>query len=196
MAADLTGIPLSNVYSGFLHTGGESLSGLPTQVYTGDGQQTSLSVSSTALSVNGSLTVGAVTYPSTSAVAGSIPTLNESGELIFKQISDILTVDPNTPKINGTFSSPTIKFTDSVVTEIISNITTNLFFMPSRATTSRAPAVGNIIQYINWQSPVDGDRAFVAQKIISNISGSRQLNNISFYEFEFISPNWVLTQQY
>lgn len=190
MATDLTGTPLSEAYVGFLHTGGLPLTGSPVQIHTGNGVPTSLSISSTALNVNGSLKVGDITYPAATAAAGSIPTLNSSGVLEFKLISDILSVDSNS-NITGTFGSPTIVFQNNRITSVVSNVTRNVYFMASRGTNSALPTENEIKRNIVWPSPIDGDIAIVIQKVLSATGDGivrNSMTNIAIYEFEYLKP--------
>jgi hypothetical protein len=193
MAQDLTGQQLSNVYQTFLHTDTNELSAGPKNVYSGIGEKTSLSLSTSSTVVTGSLIVNNVTYPLQSGALFSIPVMTSSDNLEFKTLNYVLTSSQVTPITNGTYSSATLTFVDGLISAATNTGSTKIFFIESRAAGSAGKSLETLIASIIWPLPTLNDTAYVFQKVINGLV----MVDLAVYEFKYNpSTGWTLTTTY
>jgi len=189
MAQDLTGQQLSDVYQTFLHTDTNGLSAGPKDIYSGIGEKTSLSLSTSSAVITGSLVVNNVTYPRQSGAVLSFPVMTSSNNLEFKTLNYILTSSQVTPVANGTYSSATLTFVNGIISSATNTGSTKVFFIASRAAGSAGSSIQTLINNIIWPAPVQGDTAFIFQKVNS---GSVMVD-LAVYEFKYnTSSGWTL----
>jgi hypothetical protein len=193
MAQDLTGQQLSNVYQTLLHTDTNELSAGPKNVYSGIGEKTSLSLSTSSAVVTGSFVVNNVTYPLQSGALLSIPVMTSSNNLEFKTLNYVLTSSQVTPIANGTYSSATLTFADGLISAATNTGATKIFFIASRAAGSAGKSLETLIASIIWPLPALNDTAYVFQKVID---GSVMVD-LAVYEFKYNpSTGWTLNTTY
>lgn len=191
MAQDLTGFPLSDVYSTFLHTDTVVLSTGPLSIYSGKGEKTSLSLSTSSVVVTGGFILNNVTFPTTSGPVYSIPVMTSTNSLEFKSLNYVLTSVQAVPVPNGTYSSATITYANGLISSITNTGTTKLFFIDSRVATAPGPDNTQLLNSIAWNAPTQGDIAYILQKVMS---GTTMVDLTVFKYVYNNSAGWQRTQ--
>jgi hypothetical protein len=187
MAQDLTGQQLSDVYQTFLHTDTNGLSAGPKDIYSGIGEKTSLSLSTSSAVITGSLVVNNVTYPRQSGAVLSFPVMTSSNNLEFKTLNYILTSSQIAPVVNGTYSSATLTFVDGLISSATNTGSTKIFFIASRTAGSPGSSTQTLINNIIWPSPAQDDTAFIFQKV----TNGPVMVDLTVYKFVYsVSNGW------
>lgn len=187
MATDLTGLPLSDVYSSFLHTDTVTLTSGLLGVYNGVGEQSALSISSSAVGVNGAFICNNIQYPTAPGEINMIPVMSSGNTLQFRTLQNVLTSTQVTPVQDGVYSSPRITFVDGLVSNVQNTGATKIFFINSRVTNQPGPNLIDLVNFIQWNSqPTTGDIAFVMQKVVRSTG---DLADIDIHKFIFDSSS-------
>jgi len=191
MPESFENLPLTEIWTTFLHISGIQLTTDSQAVYDGRGTKSGLAVSTTGVSAE-NLQVGQITFPTTESTTNNIPVLITPTTIGFKTIVDVLSTAA--PLINGTFSSPVITVSNGVVTKVTgTGGATKMFMLPNRVTTGTSPTIADIIGAIQWLNPYLNDKAFVMQKV----TGTATLADLRIYELTYTGLNqWSLTNSY
>lgn len=193
MAQDLTGQSLSEVYSTLLHTDTTILSSGPLPVYNGVGTKTSLSLSTSSAVVTGSFVLNNVVFPLTTGPIFSVPVMTSANNLEYRTLNFILTSGQTIPVADGTYSSATITYANGLISAITNTGTTKTFFIASRAVNTPGPSIETLITNITWNTPSNGDIAFIFQKVMSGST----MTDITVFNFVYsTSLGWTLQQTF
>lgn len=193
MAQDLTGQSLSEVYSTLLHTDTTILSSGPLPVYNGVGSKTSLSLSTSSAVVTGSFVLNNVVFPLATGPIFSVPVMTSANNLEYRTLNFILTSGQTIPVADGTYSSATITYANGLISAITNTGTTKTFFIASRDTNSAGPGNETLINSITWNTPSNGDIAFIFQKVMS---GTTMVNLTIFKYVYSTSLGWTFQQTF
>lgn len=193
MPANLTNQSISEVYPSFLHFA-TSASGDLQRVYDGVGTGTSLYLSTTSLSIDGTINLNNVRFnvSNVGIAEDSILVWNNNGgspSLNFKPIVNVLAAKNINIGSTGIYSSPVITISNGIISNIYSSGNYKMFYIGSRYASQTQPDSSTLISQIQWLGPVNGDRADVMQKVYTDETKTT-LQDIKIYTFTFNGSVW------
>lgn len=192
MPANLTGNPLSTVYSSFLHLSSTGLTGAMERVFDGTGNGSCMFISTSSISLSGALTVNGVVFPPTGSVENAIPALDGANNLIFRTLNYLLTAANASDVVDGNYSNPTLTMKDGLLQSVYTNGGSKTFFIASRLQSQAGPSVTTLIQTIQWPFPIIGDVSHVMQKVTN---GSAMVD-LDVFKFTYSASGWGTPVQY
>lgn len=186
MPADITGLPIKDVYSGFIHLSSANLSNTLETAFDGVGNASPLQLSLTSVSVNQPFINNGLTYPIADGANSYVITTNGAGTLAFTSFSTLLTATSSANVSDGSYSLPSIDMLNGVVSSITNNKATKVFVYTSRTSAEAGPSTTALLSIIEWARPITGDTAIIFQKVYqSNI-----LIDLTIYKFTYASNTW------
>ena len=185
MPANLTGEQINNIYTSLLHISSTALTNITTPIFDGVGNRSALYLSTSSVSVTGSFALNNVLYPSSGTTNGVL-TFDGTRVNITSLASALSTVNSAVPA-DGTYSSPTIAIQNGILTSIVNSGGNKTFFYPARLNTVAGPSKEALLSVVSWQSPTNGDKANVIQKVTSGPT----LVDLSINVFTYNGTEWT-----
>jgi hypothetical protein len=167
MPANLGDSKLSSVYTSFVHLSSDSLNSNLEYVYDGAGNRTTLQVSTTSVQLS-NVTINNITYPTSVGPAQGVVTSDGSSNFTVSSLASILSNINTTIPSDGVYSSPVITVEKNIVSSIVSSLDNKTFFYPSRTSVQIGPSKEQLLSVATWNSPVNGDKLNILQKITKN----------------------------
>jgi hypothetical protein len=119
--------------------------------------------------------------------------MTSANNLEYRTLNFILTSGQTIPVADGTYSSATITYANGLISAITNTGTTKTFFIASRDTNSAGPGNETLINSITWNTPSNGDIAFIFQKVMS---GTTMVNLTIFKYVYSASLGWTFQQTF
>jgi hypothetical protein len=184
MPIDLTGNSISNVYTSFLHLSSSQLQDTMVSVHDGIGTRTGLNLSTNGVELLGNVSANGLQFPNGPGPVTDILYQATSTQLGFINVlASIEAAIEDTLPNDGTYSSPAVKVTRGIISEIKDNPSIKTFFIRNFN-----PSIRDYISVItqDWPFPVFNDIAFV-----------RNLANDGLIKLRFTSGDggaWVIEE--
>lgn len=158
MPDNLTGSSLANVYTSFLHMSSTSASSSFEKVFDGLGNSIPIYVSTNGVSLSGNVSINSMKLPTEVGLVNQVISVNNSGNLQYRTIIDVLTSSSVSTVVDGTYSSPKITMLNGFINALADNPTVKTFFT---RTANITPQNILLIPQQNWPNPVVNDIAYV-----------------------------------